>query len=116
MLRSVLSQLWGRPHIEFSATRRWYVWTPALPCGRTLTIYILVMKKEETYVEQPVEARPPILGRLSWGAIFAGVFMTLVTAIMLSLLGIGVGAGSIEPLKEQQPLSGLGIGTLIWLA
>jgi hypothetical protein len=74
------------------------------------------MKKEEIYLDQSSEIRPAFLGRLSWGAIFAGVFMTLVAAILLSLLGIGVGAGSIEPLKEQQPLSGLGIGTLIWLA
>jgi hypothetical protein len=74
------------------------------------------MNKEEIQVNQPVETRPAFLGRLSWGAIFAGLFMTLVTAILLSLLGVGIGAGSIEPLKEQHPLSGLGIKTLVWLA
>src|SRR6185437_192278 len=74
------------------------------------------MKKEEIYVDQPVEARPALIGRLSWGAVFAGVFMTLVTVILLSLLGVGVDASSIEPLKEQQPFSGLGIGALVWLA
>ena len=74
------------------------------------------MKKEEIYVDQPVEARPALIGRLSWGAVYAGVFMTLVTVILLSLLGVGVDASSIEPLKEQQPFSGLGIGALVWLA
>src|SRR5690349_13393060 len=74
------------------------------------------MKKEEIYVEQPIEARPAFFGRLSWGAIFAGVFITLVTTLVLSLLGIAIGAGSIDPLKEQQPAKGLGIGTAGWLA
>jgi hypothetical protein len=105
--------------MEFSATRD-STGTPRVErtvsrtCDHQQPLFD-VMKKEEIYVEQPVEARPAFLGRLSWGAVFAGVLMTFVTALMLSLLGIGVGASSIDPLKGQQPVKGLAIGTLVWL-
>ncbi len=53
--------------------------------------------------------------RVSWGAIFAGVVVVLVTHLMLGLLGIAFGANSISPLEEQNPLAGLGVGSAIWL-
>ncbi|NJK87521.1 MAG: hypothetical protein HC906_17600 [Bacteroidales bacterium] len=52
--------------------------------------------------------------RISWGAIFAGALVMLVVMMLLSLLGIGIGAGTINPLSEQQPLEGLGTGTVVW--
>lgn len=54
------------------------------------------------------------LKRISWGAVFAGVLISLVVQLILSLLGLGIGFGSIEPLREQNPFSGLGTGTLVW--
>lgn len=54
------------------------------------------------------------LKRVSWPAIFAGTLIMLVTLMMLTLLGIGIGLTSINPMEESQPLKGIGTGTLIW--
>jgi len=53
--------------------------------------------------------------RVSWGAIFAGLLVTVVIQMMLTLLGIGIGAASIDPLREQNPGQGLALGSAIWL-
>lgn len=57
----------------------------------------------------------PFHPRLSWGAILAGCALSLVTYLTLSVLGTAIGAGSIDPLHESNPVSGLGIGATIWL-
>ncbi|GHA72195.1 hypothetical protein GCM10007389_27370 [Pontibacter akesuensis] len=38
----------------------------------------------------------------------------MVLQLTLSLLGLGIGFGSIDPAQEQNPMAGLGTGTLIW--
>lgn len=52
--------------------------------------------------------------RLSWKAVAAGVVLAVVTQIVLSLLGIGIGAATIDPLVEADPAAGLGIGAGVW--
>ena len=52
--------------------------------------------------------------RISWGAIFAGALLAIVLQLALSLLGLGVGLGTIDPLTEQNPMAGIGIGAAIW--
>lgn len=52
--------------------------------------------------------------RISWGAVIAGVLIALVTQLCLSLLGLGIGMGTIDPVEESNPLKGLGTGALIW--
>lgn len=52
--------------------------------------------------------------RISWGAVFAGLVVALVVQFILSLLGVGIGFGAMDPLQEQNPFSGLGTGALIW--
>lgn len=56
----------------------------------------------------------PFYRRISWGAIIAGTLVALVTMMLLNLLGIGIGLGSINPMEEAQPFSGLGTGSIIW--
>ena len=56
----------------------------------------------------------PFYRRVSWGAIIAGTLVALVTMLLLNLLGIGIGLGSINPVQETNPFSGLGIGAIIW--
>lgn len=56
----------------------------------------------------------PVTKRISWGAIFAGAVLALVIQLALSLLGMGIGLGTIDPLEEQSPMSGIGIGAGIW--
>jgi hypothetical protein len=52
--------------------------------------------------------------RISWGAILAGAVLALVIQLALSLLGLGIGLGTIDPLTEQNPMAGIGIGAAIW--
>ena len=71
---------------------------------------------EKIYTEShPTDTPLAFSGRLCWGAIIGGVFVTLVIGLILTLLGIAIGAGSIEPLRQQQPLKGLGTGGGVWL-
>lgn len=54
------------------------------------------------------------ISRLSWGAVISGVFIAIAAQLLLSFLGLGIGFGSINPLDEAKPFSGLGNGALIW--
>jgi hypothetical protein len=54
------------------------------------------------------------VSRVSWAAVFGGTLIMLITLMLLSLLGIGIGIGSINPMEEARPLQGLGTGALIW--
>ncbi len=51
---------------------------------------------------------------VSWRAVFAGIVIVFSVLLILNLVGLAIGLGSIEPTEETDPLSGLGIGTLIW--
>ncbi len=52
--------------------------------------------------------------RISWSAVFAGVLIAVVSQLLLSLLGLGIGLSTIDPVEEQNPTAGLGLGTAIW--
>jgi hypothetical protein len=54
------------------------------------------------------------ISRISWAAVFGGTLIMLITLMLLSLLGIGIGIGSINPMEESQPFKGVGTGALIW--
>src|SRR5688572_17459746 len=62
----------------------------------------------------PVATAPLVQRRISWGAIIAGLIVALVCQVLLTMLGVAIGAASIEPLKEQRPFEGLGTGAAIW--
>lgn len=51
--------------------------------------------------------------RLSWGAIFAGLIVAMVTQVVLSILGLAVGLTIWDP---GDPAAALGQGTGIWIA
>lgn len=67
--------------------------------------------RETAHVREVQETR---VSRVSWAAVFGGTLVMLITLMLLSLLGIGIGIGSINPTEEAQPLKGLGTGALIW--
>jgi len=52
--------------------------------------------------------------RVSWAGVFAGVVVVLVVHLMLGVLGLGIGASTIDPLRERNPIEGLSIGAGIW--
>jgi hypothetical protein len=51
--------------------------------------------------------------RISWGAILAGVVMALVTQLVFSLLGLGIGASAFNP-YDNHSADKWGIGTGIY--
>jgi hypothetical protein len=67
----------------------------------------------ESYVESN-PAGTTAFGRISWGAVFAGVVITLVIQALLTLLGIAIGAAKVEPLQQSEPGKGLTAGAAIW--
>lgn len=71
------------------------------------------MEQELYYPERPL-GRGGFMKRISWSAVFAGVLIAIVTQMLLSLLGIGIGLGTIDPLEEANPMAGLGTGSAIW--
>jgi len=54
--------------------------------------------------------------RIHWSGILAGVAVAFGIAVLLGLLGAGLGASSVNPLRERNPFEGLGAGALIWMA
>ncbi|GAB3559849.1 hypothetical protein [Spirosoma fluminis] len=69
---------------------------------------------ETTILYQDSPSRPGLMKRISWSAVFAGVLVAIVTQILLTLLGLGIGLGTIDPVEENNPMNGLGIGSAIW--
>jgi hypothetical protein len=51
--------------------------------------------------------------RIKWGAILAGLVVGLATQMMLSLLGLAIGAWSID-LRESEAMNGIPLGSGIW--
>lgn len=68
---------------------------------------------ERSEVHLPLPTR---LSHISWGSILAGVAVALSLQLLLNLLGIGIGASTINPKQGDTPGSGLAIGAGIWFA
>lgn len=70
----------------------------------------------DTMIVEPVVQNvvPTVAKRVSWGAILAGVTVALVTQLLLGVLGLAIGASTVDPLRENNPTQGLGIATGIW--
>lgn len=63
----------------------------------------------------PSGIREPFKRRISWGAVLAGALIGLVLQLLLSLLGLGIGLSTINPMTEGgNPAAGLGVGAAIW--
>lgn len=69
---------------------------------------------ESTYDPSTAYAEPALLKRISWGAIFAGLTAAVIVQLLLTLLGVGIGAATVNPLQERAPGEGLGAGAAIW--
>ena len=58
---------------------------------------------------------PAAVRRSSWGAIVAGIAVVLVVQLLLMLLGLAIGASTIDPASADTPqASTLGIGSAVW--
>jgi len=55
------------------------------------------------------------INRVAWGAILAGVVLALVTQILLSMIGLGVGVSTLNPASGDNPTAAsLSIGAGLW--
>ena len=53
--------------------------------------------------------------RVSWGAVFAGTVIAIVTQVLLGLLGVGIGIASVDPATATSETGkAFGIGMAIW--
>ncbi|MET0378278.1 MAG: TIGR04086 family membrane protein [Spongiibacteraceae bacterium] len=57
----------------------------------------------------------PHLPRISWGAISAGVVLSLVIYVVLSVLGSAIGATVFDPTGEADPLQGFSFAAGAWV-
>lgn len=63
------------------------------------------------------DMRTIMLNRVSWGAVLAGVVVALVTQLIINLLGIGIGAATLDPAAgagENPSAKGFSIGAAVW--
>ena len=63
---------------------------------------------------RPLQERAQV--RISWGAIIAGVVLVIAVQLLLSMVGLGVGLGTIDPntANGTPAASSLGTGAGIW--
>ena len=68
----------------------------------------------ETQDEFPLKQRLAGFRSLSWSGIIAGVIAAISVQLLLNLLGIGIGAGSIDAVHGDQPGQGMAVGAVVW--
>jgi hypothetical protein len=64
------------------------------------------------------DARTIMINRISWGAVLAGVVVALVAQLILNMIGIGIGASTLDPgagAAENPSARGFSIGAGIWV-
>ena len=55
------------------------------------------------------------LPRLSWGSVIAGVILSLIVYLVMSVLGTAIGASLLSPMTQPNPLHGFGFGSGVWM-
>jgi len=68
----------------------------------------------EFEISEPIV--PAVRHRVSWGAIIVGAVIALSLQMLLNLLGLGIGASSINVASGSTPGEGLAIGAGVWFA
>jgi len=73
-----------------------------------------MLETDHTTTAYP-NGRSHFLKHTSWSAVFAGIALALVVSLLLHLLGTAIGASTIDPATEHNPVAGLGMGAIIWM-
>ncbi|MEW9585495.1 hypothetical protein [Paraburkholderia sp. DGU8] len=55
------------------------------------------------------------LPRVSWGAVFTGVIISLIVYLVMSVLGAAIGASLLSPLSRPDPVRAFGFGSGVWM-
>jgi hypothetical protein len=70
-----------------------------------------------TPVTPAEDVRTLMINRVGWGAILAGVALALVTQLILSMIGAGIGLATLDPGTGDNPsASGFSMAAAIWWA
>lgn len=70
-----------------------------------------------TPVTPEEDVRTVLINNISWGAVLAGVVVALVTQLLLNILGVAVGAASLDPMTGDNPSAkALTVTAAIWWA
>ncbi|MBD2755348.1 hypothetical protein [Spirosoma validum] len=72
------------------------------------------MERTLSYSTESAYGRNNFMKRISWSAILAGVLVAIVSQMLLTLLGVGIGLSTIDPVTERNPTAGLGTGSAVW--
>ena len=75
-----------------------------------------VSRTQPVVASTTTTAIPAMIKRISWGAVFAGVVVAFIAMITFNLLGVSIGAATIDPSTEVDALAGVGTGAIIWVA
>lgn len=68
---------------------------------------------DNVYTADPIDTT--LFNKISWGAVFAGVFIALAAQFLINLLGVGIGAAVLDPLNNDNPdANTFSIGGGIW--
>lgn len=68
-----------------------------------------------TAVTPAEDMRTIMINRISWGAVLAGAAIALTTQVILSMIGLGIGAATLDPLTGDNPsATTLSVGAAIW--
>lgn len=68
-----------------------------------------------TPVTPAEDVRTVLINRISWGAVFAGAVIALVTQLLLNMLGLGIGAATFDPATGESPTAaGFSVGAAMW--
>ena len=63
------------------------------------------------------DARTILINNVSWGAVLAGVATSLLAQLILNMIGIGIGASTLNPTTSGNPTAGsFSIGAGVWWA
>ena len=72
------------------------------------------MAREE-YVSNDTATRSTVFGRhVSWSAIVAGLVVAMIAQILFMLIGIAIGAASVEPARGLSAVEDFGAGAAMW--
>jgi ElaB/YqjD/DUF883 family membrane-anchored ribosome-binding protein len=77
-------------------------------------MYMPEIVERERSVQPSITPYRSYTGLVSWSALIAGTITFLSLQLMFTVLGIGIGAASMDAFTQGNPLSGLGIGGGIW--
>ena len=51
----------------------------------------------------------------AWGSIIAGVILSMIVYLIMSVLGMAIGASLLSPMSKPDPLHGFGFGPGVWV-